>query len=569
MRRLARALAALSLFALACQDYNFNPVGHCLIQPGTQRVKLADVSTADVLFVVDDSGSMYDEQTNLAGGFSSFITNLKAYNDQRVANALEPIDFHIAITTTANYFIRSVGGTCKAACGGLSNVCCTNLGVPVGSEERACSGPGATCGTGYTCSNTCLHAPGGYVCCNGSGDPERLPVSCTSAQVDAAATCGRIDRRYPGALSTGCTNCCDTWGVGSAYAKWPHGDFVRAPATSNPRVLHFEKGLFDPVNFPGYTGPTIAELTSYFQQNVLVGTCGSGQEQGLDAARYAIEKALAGQQPGVTASEWPHADSKLVVVWVGDEDDCSCAESPIDGVIWADNSSCIGNSRLEDYKAFTGWLSGLGRPIAAAAIVGANPVACQDLVSTATTSACVAGACGNAVAGTRFLDAVGELQGQNAEVVAGSICAPSPNYFGPVLARIADIVKPPAVLTLPTPPAAGQVTMVRILDKNGGTRKTCNGPTTAEPDWWFVPAVNSTTPVAVSQFIFINHATNNCEANPGETYSADYLGRLPESGCAIGGDASDCAAALGGTVADWECIPAAAGDTVGTCVCAG
>src|SRR5690242_2314642 len=95
----ARALLPLTfLVAAACQDYNFNPVGHCMVQPGTERVTLSNLSTADVLFVVDDSGSMGAEQTKLAQNFSRFISNLDSTNTARVAKGLEPIDFHIAVT---------------------------------------------------------------------------------------------------------------------------------------------------------------------------------------------------------------------------------------------------------------------------------------------------------------------------------------------------------------------------------------------------------------------------------------------------------------------------------------
>jgi hypothetical protein len=562
MRRNVRALAALSLLALGCQDYNFNPVGHCLIQPGTRRVKLADVSTADILFVVDDSGSMSDVQNNLAGGFSSFMTNLNGENADRVSRGLEPIDFHIAITTTALFIDRATGGVCKATCGTSTNVCCSGTSTVVTSDERTCSGPGGTCGAGYTCSNTCAHAPGGYVCCSGAGDPERLPVTCTAQEVTDAVVCGRVDTRYPSA--------CGTWGVGSAYAKWPHGDFVRLGA--NPKVLHFDKKLYLPDGGgTNESGQTEAQLRTFFTENVKVGICGSGQEQGLQAGKLAVQKALDGLQPGVAAGEWPHPQSKLLVVWVGDEDDCSSPEDPIDGIILTgtpgdDSCTTDPQGRLFSVSSMADYLTGLGRSTAAGFIVATSDPVCQDLVSTDTTNACVPGTyctpVGSGAPGRRFLEMAHDLQDRGTEIVAGSICAPNPDYFGPVLSRIADIVKPPSVLTLPTPPAAGEVTVVRIVDKAGLTRKTCNGPGSATPDWWFTSAVNTRDPVELSQYVFIDHSTNNCEANPGQTYSADYLGRLPAEGCTT---PADCTV-LGGDAASWQCIVPVVGQP-GTCVC--
>jgi hypothetical protein len=66
----------------------------------------------------------------------------------------------------------------------------------------------------------------------------------------------------------------------------------------------------------------------------------------------------------------------------------------------------------------------------------------------------------------------------------------------------------------------------------------------------------------------------------GETYSADYLGRLPSTGCqGATGDEADasCVATLGGRAGDWTCfagttgagacVVPTGGDIVGTCIC--
>jgi hypothetical protein len=51
----------------------------------------------DILFVIDNSGSMQEEQTNLASNFPKFIQVL---NDYRAENG-EPLDYRLGITTTA------------------------------------------------------------------------------------------------------------------------------------------------------------------------------------------------------------------------------------------------------------------------------------------------------------------------------------------------------------------------------------------------------------------------------------------------------------------------------------
>jgi hypothetical protein len=124
---------ALLVFAAGCQDYNFNPVGHCLIQTGTKRVTLSNLSSADVLFVVDDSGSMQGEQTALATNFGAFIGNLDAANATRQAAGLEPFDFHIAVTSTSVLWNYQTSNTCSSTCTGAAG-----QAVTPGVHVRAC-----------------------------------------------------------------------------------------------------------------------------------------------------------------------------------------------------------------------------------------------------------------------------------------------------------------------------------------------------------------------------------------------------------------------------------------------
>jgi hypothetical protein len=81
------------------------------------------------------------------------------------------------------------------------------------------------------------------------------------------------------------------------------------------------------------------------------------------------------------------------------------------------------------------------------------------------------------------------------------------------------------------------------------------------------------SPVA-TECIFVNHVGGTCEANPGETYSAEYLGQMPPGGCTpaspVAAPSQACASALGNSgtgssASDWWCYGAAG--SVGTCVC--
>jgi hypothetical protein len=63
----------------------------------------------DIVFVVDNSGSMEEEQTNLAANFPMFASLLEAYT----VNNGQPLDFRVALTTTGrdiDYQIDLGGG---------------------------------------------------------------------------------------------------------------------------------------------------------------------------------------------------------------------------------------------------------------------------------------------------------------------------------------------------------------------------------------------------------------------------------------------------------------------------
>jgi hypothetical protein len=51
----------------------------------------------DILFIVDDSGSMSEEQTNLAQNFPKFIGVLDSY----MTSGGQPLDYHVGLTTTS------------------------------------------------------------------------------------------------------------------------------------------------------------------------------------------------------------------------------------------------------------------------------------------------------------------------------------------------------------------------------------------------------------------------------------------------------------------------------------
>jgi hypothetical protein len=539
---MTRRLLAASLVAVlaGCQDYNFNPVGQCIVQPGSARIQLSGLSTADILFVVDDSGSMASEQKRLADNFGSFITALAQTQAQRKASGLDPLEFHIAIATSSVFegWIPS--------------------GAPVCGQPTA---------------NTCL--------INTPTNGWSPPYQETCAEADAACV-DLITNYWPGG--------CPLQG-----RPYPAGNFV--VSGSNAPVLHFDKTLAWETWQTPSQDPRITALVQQFKDNINVGVCGSGMEQHFEAGRLAVQKALAGTQPGLTADEWPHPGAKMVVVWVGDEDDCSNpkdatralgftnpSSSPGNDVCTQDEAKPAGQRKMFPVQDYVDYFTNLGRPFSAAFIYSSDPASCQpdaggNIVCTTGTCACqcpptctscgptqtgscqIDAACGGKSTGSRFHDMSAGLRAKGITTLDGSVCDWN---FGQTLERIADLVKPPAGLTLPTQPAASQVAVLRIEGSNGSSR-LCTGPGPTL-DWQFVDCKTGQAAAsgATTSCITINHDTGHCEANPGETYIAQYLGVVPAGGCAA---VSDCAAALGGPESLWTCEKAA-GQARGTCLCA-
>jgi len=528
-----RRIAFLGLCAAlaGCQEYRFNPVGRCTIQPGQRRIQLEAFSTADILFVVDDSGSMEPVQDNLANNFSAFIQALAATQQDRRSRGLEALDFHIAVTTSSIFVHQP--GLCQG-----SPLACNIIGQCVPPQTTSC-------------------IPASY-------------ISATSTCSTSAQSCGGIVDRF---YNVG-NNC--SAGVAVNGADYPGGAFVAA--SGNPKVLHFTKGL-DWANWS--TDAVIGALMAQFSQNIKVGSCGSGQEQHLEAGRLAIQKALAGTQTAA-AGEWPHASSKLVAVFVANEDDCSTPKDPARALVMQSFNlgadSCNSDQQLpaaqqklipvDDYRAF---FAGLGRPLAAAFIRPGDAGCDINCGSSPTPSCCsTQQGCGGYSPGNRLRGAVSAFRSVTPQVVDDSVCS---SRFSTTLERIAELVKPLEGLKLPSQPAAGVVTRLRIVDSDNTTVKLCTGPATSQ-EWWFVTESGgacSDVPTGSSgadptPCIAIRRG-GGCEASPGQTYVAEYLGRVPAEGCTVGaGGAAQCATALGGAAADWTCDGAAGQQ--GTCLCA-
>jgi len=95
LRRFPIALAPLALLALVgCNDHPLKPICYGHWSEDTTQVSLDSRRKVDILFVIDDSGSMGEEQAALAANFSALVEQLESIE--------VGADYRIGITTTDN-----------------------------------------------------------------------------------------------------------------------------------------------------------------------------------------------------------------------------------------------------------------------------------------------------------------------------------------------------------------------------------------------------------------------------------------------------------------------------------
>lgn len=387
MRRLLGPTVLLSLAACGgCDDVPPDAVTNC------QAVGLASART-DILFVVDDSVSMGEEQQNLATSFGAFVQELAALPSKS--------DFQIGVTSTS-------------------------------VDE---------------------------------------PASATNLQDTFQRGGPNNGRPYP---------------KGALVAVDDTGLY----RTDLPRIL------------PG-DSPT---LVQDFQRNVKVGTLGSAKEQGLRAALLAVTDRVAdGSNAGFL-----RPGSRLVVVIVSDEDDCS---DPLDLAVpqvVGDPAQChqAGAKNLAgtvptpagDLPAVSLYvdaldttpLAGEVRPVLLAAIVGATQAgapACGSAVAYCS-AACVPGTgCDTACdRGDRYVQ-LAAAYGQTG--LLDSICLPD---FSATLRSIATLIG--QEVPLAQAPADWRLLSLSVVSPGGATTACTIGLAGAggTPDVLYTPPTATRPP---------------------------------------------------------------------------
>jgi len=321
-----------------------------------QDLAIAEDRT-DILFVVDDSGSMDDKQQNLARNFDAFVLRLSgspARNAYQVAVVTSDVNRYDAGTFPDTFVASSV-----------------------------CQGSPMVGGT---------YPKGAIVSVSGPSDPARRLFS----------------------------------------------------TTSGPRIL-------------SAGSPTLAVD---FKNNVYVGVCGSGREQGLEAARLALSPPLvSGANAGFVRS-----GARLVVIFISDDDDCSDPESTGTG---EEPTACTSYPVQRYVEFFQGDVAGERKDLFVAAIAAVDP-------TTRRPSQCrVEGTTALAEhAAFRYADFIA---GFGERGLLDSVCKAS---FSDTLVEIASRIS--QAVPLAAAPADPGLLAVAVI-RPDGTRQACTVKTQGAP----------------------------------------------------------------------------------------
>ncbi len=348
----APAPAAVALAAALCASCDSVP--EAAVTTCKQGLVLPGAVKTDILFVVDDSGSMAAAQTNLAASFQAFI--------DRLASSPVKNDFQIGVTTTSvDRWVTGITGSYDTF---VATSACPTLPYPPGPL------------TPY---------------------PAGALVSVTPL--------------VPGVIQP---------------------DQRVQSTTTPPRIL-------------AASSPT---LVQDFTANVNVGVCGSGKEQGLEAARRALSDPLAsGGNAGFLRQ-----GSRLAVIVVSDDDDCSDPEHSATSL---EMPGCT----TYDVQHYIDFVRGLAREVVVGAIVAVDPTTLQPARCAEPGGTAEYG-------GFRykaFADAFAPRS------VVDSVCR---SDFHDALVRIAGLIDPGQTVPLQGEPADWRLLSVRVVHASGSAT-TC------------------------------------------------------------------------------------------------
>jgi hypothetical protein len=316
-RKTPATILALFWIAIACNDHGLIPLDRAIDVIRHDFFVQTETNKVDILWIIDNSSSMCQEQNALTENFDAFIEGLAGIN----------ADFRLAVTTTDmdpnagdlgrfRDAPRRVGAECSAA---EDN--CPTLFNPDQSDADdngigdACEGDDDGDGVDDHLDNCVAISNPGQEDADGNG----LGDACESASDRDSDGDGVMDNLDNCALVFSQNqNDADGDGVGDACEGDLDGDGavdpnpLDCPDSIGP-VLDSIDYQTDPEN--PTAGLHINQLQNDFRCIATVGTQGSGFEKGLSAMQAALSDAV--------NADFRRQDAWLVIIFVTDENDCS------------------------------------------------------------------------------------------------------------------------------------------------------------------------------------------------------------------------------------------------------
>ncbi len=243
-----------------------------------------EASAVDILWVIDNSGSMCQEQTQLRSGIREFI------------QGLGNVDFHIGVTTThmnPNYVLE-----------------------PLAQPGVLQSSPQPVPGFDQSCVNA-VDENGAIIADDFSPIRNALAVAVSCMETPDESFNSITDDEIRCALNGTPAGCeIVSRGCGGANNACAPQDLFPAPESYRalPKVLQRS-------NYMTGDQLDLAALEQDFSCMSLVGTRGYGVEAGLAAASLAVSPALTGT--GAENEGFLREDARFALFFVTDENDCS------------------------------------------------------------------------------------------------------------------------------------------------------------------------------------------------------------------------------------------------------
>jgi hypothetical protein len=435
MERIMKNITLLLSFAVAaCTSTAFTPIRPTATATATENSEVLPEPAADVLFVIDDSGSMEEEQFNLMSNLSRFIETLQATGVQ-LRFATITTNTKGADNIEGNFFTHPINGS-----GQLTPNRDTQDRDGVIRDI-----PDAFCDEVLARSQ------------NGVLDIESAQLQALLSENNIA---GDLDPNLPGIQIL---------------------DFMgRVPGTL------FIDSDNDPTHRPELPNQaTTATFVDEVGCILAVGVSGSGFEAGLCKVAASLDK---DSLSGNNAAFLTNPDSVLAVIMVGDEDDCTLGVSVEEGSVHcevpaedaaalevgsllcsqpsSENICGTGVTGLSDLLVSTNTFVDSLKAVRSddqlfvASITGPPtiPVASCGAVKEVLPS-CEASTTGKASPGNRFLsftsefintvDSFSETQEDTEQHLAQGICGNFDNALGQIALRLTAIIDPFCNLNAP------------------------------------------------------------------------------------------------------------------------